>query len=90
LFKLQDAFGEFFPNASLHCESEELEFNFGERPFRFDFEAMLGKLRGQRMQAVVDTNNMEIGSMYKLVEEYLYFSGYSETLKKFRETVNRK
>ena len=24
MFKLQDAFGEFYPNASLHCESEEL------------------------------------------------------------------
>ena len=39
------------------------------------------------MQTIIDTDKVEIGSMYKLVEEYLYFSGYSETLKKFKSIV---
>lgn len=84
MFKLQDAFGEFYPNASLHSEAEELEFNFGEKPFRFEFSSFLEKLRDQRIQSILDSKAIEVGSIYKLVEEYLYFSGYSDTLKMFR------
>jgi hypothetical protein len=40
------------------------------------------------MQNIVDSSKVDVSCMYKLVEEYLYFSGYSETLKKFRDAVN--
>lgn len=36
------------------------------------------------MQAVNEVHKVDVADTYKLVEEYLFFSGYMETLQKFK------
>lgn len=82
--KLHECFGEYYPQASIHNEKDELEFHFGEEPFRFDLMAQMSKLRFKKCRHILESQRVEVSDMYYLIEDYLYFNGYMETLNKFQ------
>uniref|UniRef100_A0A061S2Q0 Spry-domain-containing protein n=1 Tax=Tetraselmis sp. GSL018 TaxID=582737 RepID=A0A061S2Q0_9CHLO len=66
----------------LHSHGEEVEVNFGQKPFQFDVEEIRTEDRAQR-DAEISKVKVEPGVCHSLVRDFLIHFGYGRTLSVF-------
>ncbi|GMH46073.1 hypothetical protein BSKO_14037 [Bryopsis sp. KO-2023] len=71
---------ELYPTIGLHSKGEQVEVNFGGRPFRFDLEGMLME-ENERLQRQIRGCYVSPGQVHQVVRMYLLHYGYADTLR---------
>ncbi|KAI6691263.1 hypothetical protein NL676_028091 [Syzygium grande] len=78
----KDMKGPLFPTVSVHSQNEEINVNFGQKPFAFDIKAYEAQER-MRQQATVEKISLPPNISYGIVRSYLLHYGYEDTLSSF-------
>lgn len=71
-----------FPTVAVHSQNEEVEVNFGQKPFAFDIKEYEAQER-MKQQIAVGKISVPPDVSYELVRTYLQHYGYEETLNAF-------
>lgn len=77
-----------FPTIGLHSKGEQVEVNFGEKPFAFNIDGVTMKEK-RDMEKEYRSANVDIMDCHMLVRNYLAHYGYMRTLESFDELDNR-
>jgi hypothetical protein len=80
----QNVKATLYPTIGLHSQNENVEVNFGAKPFQFDIEGMIAEEREQRQFAILQSD-IPSNACHNIVCSYLKHYGYAETLKAFDE-----
>ncbi|KAL3574211.1 hypothetical protein D5086_024824 [Populus alba] len=78
----KDMKGLLFPTVAVHSQNEEIEVNFGKKPFAFDLKEY-ERQETMKQQMKVDKISLPPIVSYGLVRSYLLHNGYEETLNAF-------
>ncbi|KAF8026815.1 hypothetical protein BT93_F3333 [Corymbia citriodora subsp. variegata] len=78
----KDMKGPLFPTVSVHSQNEEIDVNFGQKPFAFDIKAYEVQER-MRQQATIEKISLPPNISYGIVRSYLLHYGYEDTLSSF-------
>lgn len=77
-----------FPTIGLHSRGEQVEVNFGEKPFAFKIDEVTMQEK-RDMEKEYRSANVDIMDCHMLVRNYLAHYGYMKTLESFDELDNR-
>ena len=82
--------GKFYPTVSLHSKKEEIKGIFSS--FTFNLESMNAleeKIINQNLErvALFDEEKSDGNELNNLIRDYLFYMGYSETLKTFEQSA---
>ncbi|XP_030521989.1 ran-binding protein M homolog isoform X2 [Rhodamnia argentea] len=78
----KDMKGPLFPTISVHSLNEEIDVNFGQKPFAFDIKAYEAQER-MRQQSTIEKISLPPNISYGIVRSYLLHYGYEDTLSSF-------
>ncbi|KAF5732798.1 ran-binding protein 10-like [Tripterygium wilfordii] len=78
----KDIKGPLFPTVAVHSQNEEIEVNFGQRPFAFDLKEYEAQER-MRQQMTIEKISLLPNVSHVIVRAYLLHYGYEETLDAF-------
>ncbi|CAK8575272.1 unnamed protein product [Lathyrus sativus] len=78
----KDMKGPLFPTVAVHSQNEEVQVNFGQKPFTFDLKEFEAQ---ERMKQLVKIEDIPVvpNASYGIVRSYLLHYGYEDTLKSF-------
>ncbi|KAJ4842059.1 hypothetical protein Tsubulata_037975 [Turnera subulata] len=71
-----------FPTVAVHSQNEEVEVNFGQRPFAFDIKEYEMQ-ESMKQQTAIGKISVPPNVSYELVRSYLQHYGYEDTLNAF-------
>ena len=74
--------GSLFPTVGLHSTNEHVELNFGQKPFKFDIEALLAEEKGREEEEIMRAA-ASADDVTAVVRKYLLHYGYADTLRAF-------
>ena len=75
-----------FASASISCPLDSVTFTF-TGPFQFDLSGVISEEKEQFLSEI-SQEPISSSDVYRLVQEYLEFQGYSSTLKSFEEHMD--
>lgn len=78
----KDMKGLLFPTIAVHSQNEEVDVNFGQKPFTFDLKEFEAHER-MKLQVKVEELSVPPNVSYGLVRSYLLHYGYEGTLNSF-------
>ncbi|KAL4502307.1 hypothetical protein ABPG72_011894 [Tetrahymena utriculariae] len=76
---------QFIGIVSLSYFRDKVRINFGQRPFKFDIKSLITDYKAQ-IQKQISSQKYDLFEVHKLVQQYLYFNGYFESLKSFENS----
>jgi hypothetical protein len=78
---------KLYPTVSLHSKGEKIIGNFGRKSFLFDLKSLIDE---EEIRNYKEISNIEIDKLKLniLIEKYLYFNGYKESLLSFKDSIN--
>ncbi|XP_042508888.1 ran-binding protein M homolog isoform X2 [Macadamia integrifolia] len=78
----KDVKGPLFPTIAVHSQNEEVNVNFGQKPFVFGIEAFALEER-MKQQMMIEKTSLPLNISHRLVRSYLQHYGYQDTLNSF-------
>ncbi|XP_022155235.1 ran-binding protein 10 [Momordica charantia] len=78
----KDMKGPLFPTIAVHSQNEEVQVNFGQKPFAFDLKVFEAQER-MKQQATIEKLSLPSNVSYRIVRSYLQHYGYEDTLNAF-------
>ncbi|KAI3990893.1 hypothetical protein MKX01_026077 [Papaver californicum] len=78
----KDVKGALYPTVAVHSQNEEVNVNFGQKPFVFDVKAFALEER-LKQQMTIDRISLPHNVSHGIIRSYLIHYGYQETLNSF-------
>ncbi|KAI3972669.1 hypothetical protein MKX01_019327 [Papaver californicum] len=78
----KDVKGPLYPTIAVHSQNEEVNVNFGQKPFVFDVKAFALEER-LKQQMTIDRISLPHNVSHGIIRSYLIHYGYQETLNSF-------
>ena len=69
-----------YPAICLQVQGDAIKCNFGAKPFIFDLDAFLQRLRRDEQLSKVKSKQVSLKAVYAIVKDYLQKNAYTETL----------
>lgn len=76
----------FYPTIGMHSRSESVTINLGASTFAFDIQSQIDKGRRQQQQEVQSVS-ISPGATHQIVQDYLKYYGYGDTLHAFDQAA---
>lgn len=73
---------EYFATIGLNFINDHVRVNFGQQKFMFDIDNFVKKER-QELVKIIQQEEVEPYEMHQVVQNYLSFNGYFQTLSRF-------
>jgi len=77
---------EYYATIGLHSLNECVTFNFGAKPFKFDLDNVVLEEKRDGIRSILK-QPINHFSLHQIVQSYLYFHGYEDTLEAFEKTA---
>ncbi|OVA16367.1 B30.2/SPRY domain [Macleaya cordata] len=78
----KDVKGPLYPTIAVHSQNEEVNVNFGQKPFVFDIKAFALEER-LKQQMTIEKISLPLNVSHGIVRSYLIHYGYQDTLNSF-------
>ncbi|KAI3931792.1 hypothetical protein MKW98_012202 [Papaver atlanticum] len=78
----KDVKGPLYPTIAVHSQNEEVNVNFGQKPFVFDLKAFASEER-LKQQMTIERISLPHNVSHGIIRSYLIHYGYQETLNSF-------
>ncbi|KAI3878949.1 hypothetical protein MKX03_037346 [Papaver bracteatum] len=78
----KDVKGPLYPTIAVHSQNEEVNVNFGLKPFVFDLKAFVSEER-LKQQMTIERISLPHNVSHGIIRSYLIHYGYQETLNSF-------
>ncbi|KAI3915874.1 hypothetical protein MKW92_002894 [Papaver armeniacum] len=75
----KDVKGPLYPTIAVHSQNEEVNVNFGQKPFVFDLKAFASEER-LKQQMTIERISLPHNVSHGIIRSYLIHYGYQETL----------
>ncbi|KAL4503315.1 hypothetical protein ABPG72_000921 [Tetrahymena utriculariae] len=73
---------DYYPTLGMHGPRQKVKFNFGQEKFLFELKTYIDQEKEAILQIILE-NEVHHYDIHQVVQSYLYFNGYFETLNAF-------
>ncbi|EAS00335.2 Ran-binding protein in the microtubule-organising centre protein (macronuclear) [Tetrahymena thermophila SB210] len=73
---------DYYPTLGMHGPRQKVKFNFGQEKFKFELQSYIQQEKEAILQIILE-NEVHHYDIHQVVQSYLYFNGYFETLNAF-------
>ncbi|KAL4455019.1 hypothetical protein ABPG74_006401 [Tetrahymena malaccensis] len=75
---------DYYPTLGMHGPRQKIKFNFGQEEFKFNLKNHIEKEKEAILQIILE-NEVHHYDIHQVVQSYLYFNGYFDTLNAFEQ-----